>query len=90
VRTPRWIGWFFVRPEAHAVHHQRDVHAFNYSDLPLWDILFGTFKNPATFDGEVGFAQPAPMLKMLAGVDVHAAGTPSGAPVDEPAASAAE
>jgi sterol desaturase/sphingolipid hydroxylase (fatty acid hydroxylase superfamily) len=47
VRTPRWLGWFVQRPESHAIHHQRGVHAFNYADLPLWDIVFGTCRNPA-------------------------------------------
>lgn len=55
VRTPRWLGWLIQRPEAHAVHHARGVHRFNYSDLPLWDWLFGTLRNPARFDGPVGF-----------------------------------
>jgi len=31
------------------------VHAFNYSELPLIDMMFGTFRNPAVFDGECGF-----------------------------------
>jgi len=47
MRTPRWLGYFIQRPESHAIHHQRGVHAFNYADLPLWDMLFGTFRNPA-------------------------------------------
>lgn len=55
LRTPRWVGWFVQRPEAHAVHHARGVHAFNYSDLPLWDVVFGTYRNPARFEGAVGF-----------------------------------
>ena len=46
VRTPRWLGWLIQRPESHAVHHARGVHAHNYADLPLWDIVFGTFRNP--------------------------------------------
>ena len=45
VRTPRWLGYFIQRPESHAIHHQRGVHAHNYADLPLWDIVFGTFRN---------------------------------------------
>lgn len=77
VKTPRVLGYLIQRPESHCVHHARDVHAFNYSDFPLWDILFGTFRNPATFEGEVGFAEPAPIRKMLVGVDVHAEGTPN-------------
>jgi sterol desaturase/sphingolipid hydroxylase (fatty acid hydroxylase superfamily) len=79
VRTPRFLGYLIQRPEAHCVHHARDLHAFNYSDFPLWDILFGTFRNPATYEGEVGFAQHAPMGKMLIGVDIHAEGTPNAA-----------
>ncbi len=47
IRTPRWLGYFIQRPESHAIHHQRGVHAFNYADLPLWDMVFGTFRNPA-------------------------------------------
>ncbi|MDH5821955.1 sterol desaturase family protein [Luteimonas sp. RD2P54] len=46
LRTPRWLGWFIQRPESHLLHHQRGVHAYNYADLPLWDIVFGTFRNP--------------------------------------------
>lgn len=47
VRTPRWLGYLVQCPEAHAIHHQRGVHAYNYSDLPLWDLVFGTLRNPA-------------------------------------------
>jgi sterol desaturase/sphingolipid hydroxylase (fatty acid hydroxylase superfamily) len=46
VKTPRWLGYFLERPESHVIHHARGVHAYNYSDIPLWDIIFGTFKNP--------------------------------------------
>ena len=45
VRTPRWLGYLIQRPESHAIHHARGVHAHNYADLPLWDIVFGTFRN---------------------------------------------
>ena len=55
VRTPRWLGWIVQRPESHSVHHERGVHGYNYSDLPLWDIVFGTFRNPKDFAGEAGF-----------------------------------
>lgn len=54
VRTPQWLGYVIQRPESHAVHHQRGVHAFNYSDLPIWDIVFGTFRNPAGFPAQSG------------------------------------
>lgn len=55
VRTPRWLGYLVQRPESHSVHHARGVHAFNYSNLPLWDIVFGTFRNPERFEPEAGF-----------------------------------
>lgn len=45
--TRRWVGYLVQRPESHAVHHERGVHAFNYANLPLWDMLFGTYRNPA-------------------------------------------
>jgi sterol desaturase/sphingolipid hydroxylase (fatty acid hydroxylase superfamily) len=44
--TPRWLGWLVQRPESHAIHHERGVHAYNYADLPLWDWVFGTLRNP--------------------------------------------
>jgi sterol desaturase/sphingolipid hydroxylase (fatty acid hydroxylase superfamily) len=75
VRTPRWLGYFIQRPEAPCEHHRRGVHADNYGDLPLWDLLFGTFRNPAGFAGDCGFAAPADrrVLAMLAFTDVNAA-----------------
>jgi len=72
IRTPRWLGFVIQRPEAHAIHHQRGVHAFNYGGLALWDAVFGTYRNPATFTGEVGFwdGASAQMGPLLAGLDV--------------------
>lgn len=55
VRTPQWLGYFVQRPESHSVHHARGIHHYNYSDLPLFDILFGTFRNPQDFASEAGF-----------------------------------
>jgi sterol desaturase/sphingolipid hydroxylase (fatty acid hydroxylase superfamily) len=55
IRTPRWLGFFIQRPESHSAHHERGVHARNYSDLPLWDMIFGTFHNPEHFVPQVGF-----------------------------------
>ena len=72
IRTPRWLGYLIQRPESHCIHHERGVHRYNYSDLPLWDIVFGTFKNPATFDREAGFYDGASSRigDMLIGRDV--------------------
>lgn len=55
VRTPQWLGYVIQRPESHSGHHERGIHARNYSDLPFWDIVFGTFHNPREFTGECGF-----------------------------------
>ena len=55
VRTPRWLGVLVQRPESHSWHHARGVHANNYSDLPLFDILAGTWNNPREFAPEQGF-----------------------------------
>ena len=43
------------RPESHNLHHERGVHARNYGDLPLFDMIFGTFANPRAADNQVGF-----------------------------------
>ena len=72
INTPRWLGYIVQRPESHNVHHAKNLHAGNYSDLPLFDILFGTFKNPATFHHETGFYNGAStrMKEMLSFKDV--------------------
>jgi sterol desaturase/sphingolipid hydroxylase (fatty acid hydroxylase superfamily) len=72
IRTPTWLGYLVQRPESHSVHHQRGVHAFNYSDLPVFDLLFGTFRNPTAFAPEQGFWHGASdqVLPMLAMRDV--------------------
>ena len=55
IRTPRWLGYIIQRPESHSVHHGKGVHSGNYGDLPIWDILFGTFYNPKNYENETGF-----------------------------------
>lgn len=74
MRTPQWLGLIIQRPEAHSVHHQRGVHAFNYSDFPLWDIVMGSWRNPKVFIDEVGFDGPADRKvgAMLIFADVNA------------------
>jgi sterol desaturase/sphingolipid hydroxylase (fatty acid hydroxylase superfamily) len=54
IRTPRWLGYLVQRPESHSIHHGRGIHAFNYADLPVIDMLFGTFRNPDAFEAETG------------------------------------
>lgn len=73
VATPRWIGYFVQRPEMHRIHHESGVHRNNYADLPLWDILFGTFENPHDRLVACGFepARERRVLDMLLLRDVH-------------------
>lgn len=55
VRTPQWLGYILQRPESHSWHHARDRHRDNYADLPLIDLVFGTFRNPPDFAPATGF-----------------------------------
>jgi sterol desaturase/sphingolipid hydroxylase (fatty acid hydroxylase superfamily) len=55
LRTPPWIGYFLQRPEHHSVHHELDVHRFNYGDITWWDRLFGTFREAEEFAPQCGF-----------------------------------
>ena len=72
LRTPQWLGYLVQRPESHSVHHGRGIHRHNYSDLPLFDLLFGTFRNPKEFVAESGFegVSSAQIVEMLMFKDV--------------------
>jgi sterol desaturase/sphingolipid hydroxylase (fatty acid hydroxylase superfamily) len=72
VRTPQWLGYFVQRPESHSVHHGRGIHAGNYADLPIFDLLFGTWKNPQQQETLVGFYDGASrrLGRMLFALDV--------------------
>jgi sterol desaturase/sphingolipid hydroxylase (fatty acid hydroxylase superfamily) len=74
IKTPAWLGYFVQRPESHSLHHQRDVHGYNYADLPVFDMLFGTFRNPATWDAQAGLYDGASQRlgAMLIGRDLLA------------------
>lgn len=88
IRTPRWVGYFLQRPEMHGIHHQRGVHTYNFADLPVLDMLFGTYRNPATWEGEeCGFQDGASARigAMLIGRDVSAG---EAEPVEPPRAPA--
>jgi sterol desaturase/sphingolipid hydroxylase (fatty acid hydroxylase superfamily) len=73
VTTPRWVGWFFQRPEMHRIHHQHGRHRNNYGDITWWDMLFGTFENPKEFTRSCGFddAREQRLGEMLRWRDVH-------------------
>jgi sterol desaturase/sphingolipid hydroxylase (fatty acid hydroxylase superfamily) len=80
IRTPRWIGYIFQRPEMHRIHHQHARHKNNYGDIVWWDMLFGTYENPKEFLYTCGFddAREQRLLDMLAYRDVHADETQGG------------
>lgn len=59
INTPRWLGYIVQRPESHTIHHAKNIHGSNYSDLPLFDMLFGTFQNPESYTHETGFYEGA-------------------------------
>jgi sterol desaturase/sphingolipid hydroxylase (fatty acid hydroxylase superfamily) len=79
MKTPRWLGYLIQRPESHSLHHGRGVHAWNYADLPLVDMLFGTFANPERYRAEVGFepGASARVGAMLIGRDVSLGDPPA-------------
>ena len=73
VRTPRWVGFFFQRPEMHRIHHQYSRHKNNYGDITWWDMLFGTYENPKAWAQTCGFddAKEQQLIRMLAYKDVN-------------------
>lgn len=72
VRTPHGLGYVIQRPESHCVHHQEGLHSYNFADLPIWDIAFGTFRNPRHWEATCGLGAEgeARLLDLLRGVDV--------------------
>lgn len=72
IRTPHWMGYIIQRPESHSIHHAKGVHHYNFSELPLIDMIFGTFKNPRNYQKETGFYMGASgrIPEMLLGIDV--------------------
>ena len=73
IKTPRWIGFIFQRPEMHRIHHQYDRHKNNYGDIVWWDMLFGTYENPKEWTETCGFDddKEQQLVNMLMYKDVH-------------------
>ena len=73
IKTPQWLGYIIQRPESHTVHHAKGIHKYNYSDLPIFDIIFGTFKNPKSYEHETGFYDGASskIVQMLTFQDIN-------------------
>ena len=57
------------------MHHRIGMHFYNFSDLPLWHIVFGTFGNPKQDLGGCGFGRGGDwrLGAMLAFEDVNEA-----------------
>jgi sterol desaturase/sphingolipid hydroxylase (fatty acid hydroxylase superfamily) len=73
IRTPRWLGYFVQRPESHSRHHGKGQHRDNYADLPVFDLLFGTFNNPASHrDNGFWHGASSRVVDMLLWRDVNA------------------
>jgi sterol desaturase/sphingolipid hydroxylase (fatty acid hydroxylase superfamily) len=68
VKTPGWVRYFIQTPELHSIHHQYDVHFYNFSDLPIWDRIFGTYRDTTEFVDRCGFKEKSEnrLLTMLA------------------------
>lgn len=73
VKTPRWVGYFFQRPEMHRIHHKYGAHKNNYGDIVWWDMIFGTYENPKEFTDTCGFddEKEQQLGAMLLFQDVH-------------------
>jgi len=90
VKTPRWLGYIVQRPESHTIHHGKGLHRYNYADLPIFDILGGTFRNPPGYEVETGFydgasARVGDML-LFRDVSVPRRGAPRDAAIESAAA----
>jgi sterol desaturase/sphingolipid hydroxylase (fatty acid hydroxylase superfamily) len=73
IRTPKWLRYFIQTPELHSIHHQYNLHKYNFSDIPLWDRIFGTYKDTTDFAERCGFPTGAEskLIDMLAFKDVY-------------------
>jgi sterol desaturase/sphingolipid hydroxylase (fatty acid hydroxylase superfamily) len=73
LKTPGWLRYFIQTPELHSIHHEYDVHKFNFSDIPIWDRVFGTYQDTTEFAARCGFPAGAEekIGAMLAFKDVY-------------------
>jgi sterol desaturase/sphingolipid hydroxylase (fatty acid hydroxylase superfamily) len=73
VRTPKWVRHFIQTPELHSIHHEYDSHNYNFSDVPIWDRIFGTYRDTTEFTERCGFPKgnERKIWSMLAFRDVY-------------------
>ncbi|MFT5080565.1 MAG: hypothetical protein ACI84E_001222 [Planctomycetota bacterium] len=44
------------------MHHQAGLHSYNFGDLPILDMMFGTFRNPRDWQASCGFGDKEQLL----------------------------
>jgi sterol desaturase/sphingolipid hydroxylase (fatty acid hydroxylase superfamily) len=73
LRSPRWLRYLIQTPELHSIHHQYEVHSYNFGDIPVWDRLFGTYRDATEFVPRCGFPAGAEqrLPEMLVFRDVY-------------------
>ncbi len=73
IKTPKWFRYFIQTPELHSIHHQFGVHKYNFGDIPIWDRIFGTYKDTTKFAERCGFPKNAEnkLKEMLLFKDVY-------------------
>ncbi len=54
-KSPFWLKYFIQTPELHSIHHELGVHRYNFADLPIWDRIFGTYRDADGFSEQCGF-----------------------------------
>jgi sterol desaturase/sphingolipid hydroxylase (fatty acid hydroxylase superfamily) len=73
IKTPKWFRYFIQTPELHSIHHQYNVHKYNFGDITIWDRIFGTYKDTTEFVERCGFPKDAEhkLKEMLLFKDVY-------------------
>ena len=73
VRLPRFLHRVVMTPQVHRIHHARPIALAlsNYTNVfPIWDVLFGTFRDPARVEPDAFGVEddhmPATLLGQLA------------------------
>lgn len=46
LRMPWWVGYIVQTPQQHRYHHEIGRHNGSYFDLPIFDLIHGTFIDP--------------------------------------------
>ena len=72
-KSPPWLKYFIQTPELHSIHHELDVHRYNFADLPIWDRMFGTYRDTDSFAPACGFPRhnERKLARMLVFRDVY-------------------